>query len=279
MIKNTIALGYSDEHTVKLLPWRNSNGILIAGTPGSGKTYTASWLLAQYAYNGTSLIVADYGASITVEQTLLDSVGYLSPAFLYPPITKPERIVETIERVTALGNDRYTGKNSDHYPIMFVIDEFPAFITAYKPPKTQTTKVHGDRRADSGEVRTTIDAPTFLDTLLESILKLRKVNIHFMIIGQEWAQMSTQGIRAIRSNIGDKLIHRLDKNGAILFGFESAEEKRIIQNLPVGYTYYQSEVLRTPKMTDKVMGIIEQRLQERHWPKTNELADLLYAEL
>lgn len=261
-IKNTIVVGYTSPTTVRLLPWRNSNGILIAGIPGFGKTYTASWLLAQYAYLGTSLVLADYGASQTTDQTLLDSLSFVSESFLLEPVTKASDIVETIRLIDRLGSLRYSGEiqPQDHYPIMFVIDEFPAFITNYKPPKTHTTKVRGEVKSEQGQTKTIQSEPTFLDSLLASILKLRKVNIHFMLIGQEWSQMGTVGIRAIRSNIGDKILHRLDKNGSALFGFDSKEERTIIQKLPVGYSYFNGDVLRTPRMTDSTMSLIQKRV-------------------
>lgn len=240
-----IYLGTSDNEHIRL-PWNTSNGILIAGKSGSGKSQSAALYLTQYAIKGAKLVICDAGAATGIQETLLDRVTHLTNAFLRPPATTLESIASYIQWIQTIGENRYSGKDADRTPIIFVIDEFSAFILNYKPSKERIiTRQKIDDRQTSIETQ---ELPNFLEKLIMSVSKYRKVNIRFVIIGQEWAQMSTSGIRALRSNITDIILHRLDNNGARLFGFTSQKDIQTIMNLPVGSAFYQGSVLRVPLM-------------------------------
>lgn len=263
MISNTISLGFIDNTNLRLLPWRNSNGILLAGVSGYGKSTTAAFLLSQYAYNGTKMLICDYGASSSQSETLINNIDYLEPSFLADPAFDGKDIVKVIERAERLGNDRMSGKipAAQHYPIMVVIDEFATFCINNAPPDEVNTVVSGSKYDEGGETRTVTKAPTYLDLLIGSILRFRKVNIHYMLISQEWASMASNSVRKLRSNMTDKICHRLDKNLSNLF-FEDTKEKRACMALPVGKVLYNGDVLTIPTMTDSVVNAVSKRTRE-----------------
>lgn len=262
-MKNTIIVGTDKNAERVKLGWENSNGILLAGVSGSGKSQSASWILTQYAYKGTKLIMCDYGAGLGTPETLLERVPHLEPAYIMPPATTKDEIAARIRAIQEFGDRRYTGQipKEQHYPIVFVIDEFPAFLKDYAPPEVTVTKVSGNKY-EEGEEKIVEKANGYLDQLLVSILKLRKVNIHFVLVGQEWAQAGTAGVRAIRSNITDKIIHKLDTAQAKLFGYISAHEGRVISNLPVGTAIYNRTPVRIPLLTDTHIDDCKRRLEQ-----------------
>lgn len=128
------------------------------------------------------------------------------------------------------------------------------------PPEVTVTKISGDKYSEEGEEKTIERKSKYIDDLLTAILALRKVNIHFMLIGQEWAQAGTTGVRALRSNITDRIYHRMDAAQAKLFGFTQVQLIRQIENLPVGRAMYKDHIVRVPLLNDKMMNDTVSRL-------------------
>lgn len=260
MLQNTIRLGNTFDGDKVSLHWRNSNGILIAGIPGSGKSQSAALYLTQYAYSGTKIVLCDYNAALGTGETLLDRVTHLEPAFILPAATTKDKIVEYIGFIKQLGDNRYSGADIDHYPIIFVIDEFPAFLMDYEPEQRITTRIEGDKRSDEGEVKTTIKAIGFIEELVSSILKFRKVNIHYMLIGQEWAQMGTAGVRPLRSNMTDRVLHRMDESQALLFGITDSATRRQMQHFKTGQALYNDTPIQVPLLTDNHIRQVQEKI-------------------
>lgn len=253
-IQNTIIVG-RNRQGVKLLPWQNNNGMIIAGVSGSGKSQTASLYLTQYAYNGARIILGDYGASLNTGESLTERLAHLQDAFLVPPVSSSKDIIGYIEMIQQLGKQRQLN-NAEMFPLVFAIDEFSAFVLSANPPKRM-------RRVKEGEYTEVSTEQTYLEKLIESIITLRKFNIRFMLIGQEWAQLKSSGIRALRSNISTTVLHRLDTTLAGLFGFTSSDEKRSIMNLGVGQIYYQNERYQVPMLDDAFIAKTVNRISNQ----------------
>lgn len=249
----TIILGRNKEG-IKILPWNNNNGMIIAGVSGSGKSQTASLYLTQYAHNGAKIILGDYGASMNTGESLTERVSHLHRAMLLPPVSSASDIIRYVDTVREIGRQRQNGK-AEMFPLIFAIDEFSAFVLAANPPKRT-------RRIKDGEYTETTTEQTYLEKLIESIITLRKFNIRFMLIGQEWAQLKSSGIRAIRSNIATQVIHKLDNNLAGLFGFSTTEDKRQIMNLGVGQIYFNGARYQVPLLDDTFITQTVQRLDK-----------------
>lgn len=265
-IKNTLVVGHRKGERI-LVPWRNSNGLLIAGIPGTGKSTTASYYIHQYAYKGTKFIICDYNAALGTGETLLSRVNHLEDTFLYPPATTKKQIEDYIYQIQKIGDDRYSGRQTDHFPILFVIDEFPAFIYDYSPPQVTNTKVSGDKKSDEGETRITERAPDFIESLTSSLWKYRKVNIHFMLIGQDWAQAGTNGVRKLRSAITDRVIHRVDESQAAMFGFSTRIEQKYISSMSTGVAFYKGSTgdglsIAIPEITEDFSNAVLTKIQE-----------------
>lgn len=250
-IQNTIILG-RNKNGIKVLPWNNNNGMIIAGVSGSGKSQTASLYLTQYAHNGARIILGDYGATMYTGESLTERVAHLNKAMLLPPVNTARDIINYIDRIKDIGRQRQEGK-AEMFPLIFAIDEFSAFVMAANPPKRTRTIKEGEYK----EVQT---EQTYLEKLIESIITLRKFNIKFMLIGQEWAQLKSSGIRSIRSNITTQIIHRLDNSLAGLFGFTGVEDKRQIMNLGVGQIYFNGDRYQVPLLDDKFIAQTVKRL-------------------
>jgi hypothetical protein len=241
-----LALGYTDYATVKYMEWDNSNGILIAGKSGSGKSQTASHYLTQYAAMGARLIVCDFDASVNTEQTLINRLEHLQDSFLLPPATTGEQIIQYLEIAKMIGDRRYRGIDTDKYPIIFAIDEVSAFLLSNRPPRmTRTIKLEDDWVVKE-------EKPTYIEEFLGTVNKLRKVNFRFLLIGQEWAQFSTQGAAAIRSAFSHRIIHSIDARGAkLLLAAPSAATLRMIENLETGKAMYFDTLLTVPFLASK----------------------------
>jgi len=257
--KNTIILG-TNKNGLLPLSWLDlRNGMLIAGASGMGKSNTMAFYLTQYAYNGAKIILCDYGGSGASEETLVHRIEHLKPAFYnnMKPATTMKEIVQYIRIVNTLIKERQV--SGDMSQVLFVVDEFSAFLLAIEPEQRKeiTRDINGNK--------TTIaikKEPTFLSSFLESVITARKYNIRFIIAGQEWAQISTNGVRAIRSAFTNHIIHGLDSGSAKLFAENDSKLIRIIQLLETGYAYIRpaNDIYKIPLLLEDFVIDTEEKL-------------------
>ena len=69
-----LIVGHRDDQWMSL-PWKENNGLLVAGQSGSGKSQTAAFYLIQYALQGVKLILCDYDSPDGDEETLSERVS------------------------------------------------------------------------------------------------------------------------------------------------------------------------------------------------------------
>jgi len=153
-----IVLGFdmNSPRKVRTLSWDGIlNGILINGMSGSGKSQTAAYLLSQFAYVGTKLIICDYDASGN-EQTLSSRLSHARHSFLFPPATEQTQVLDYIDTLTRIGEQRKDNPRN-HYPIMFVLDEAATFFRNTPPPKRTQTIKHVDGTTEVKKFPTYID--------------------------------------------------------------------------------------------------------------------------
>lgn len=225
------------------LQWKQNNGILIAGLSGSGKSQTAAWLLTQYAYAGVQLIVCDYDAPVDDDESeaLSDRIHHLEKSFLMPPVRK----VADIKRYLTALEQEYELRLNDptrRFPLMFVIDEVSALLSELK----DDTEYGG------------------IQTFAANMLKIRKVNMRAMIIGQEWSSgFSTQIMRPIRSAFRVKIIHNLDSaNAKLVLDMPTSDDIRTIGKLQTGQIFFNGDTYQVPLLSDVFIEKVERTLAE-----------------
>jgi len=247
-----IVLGFdmNSPRKVRTLSWDGIlNGILINGMSGSGKSQTAAYLLSQFAYLGTKLIICDYDASGN-EQTLSSRLSHARHSFLFPPATEQTQVLDYIDTLTRIGEQRKDNPRN-HYPIMFVLDEAATFFRNTPPPKRTQTIKHVDGTTEVKKF------PTYIDYMLSQIYTLRKLNIRFMFIAQDWAKVSSVNTRALREGISTKLLLRTDATAAKMFGYETTAEKRLLKSLKRGEVFYDGSIYKVPTIDDKLIRALE----------------------
>lgn len=258
-----IVAGYN-KHTKYKIPWKTSNGVLVAGQSGSGKSTYIAWILSQYAYKGARIIVCDYGASIETEDTLLNKVSHLNRAIIRTATTTND-IDQAIKFVRDIGEKRYNGTDKDRTPIIVCIDECAAYILDSSGTSKKNIRVEGNRRSLEGETVTTDVDNVLLRDLFQSIIRYRKVEIHFILASQNWTQLGTNGTKAIRNALSEKVFLRTSLDELALFGLTDKSHKDILNRLRIGMVYYlgslyEPTVLAWPKLSDSMITEVEQKL-------------------
>jgi hypothetical protein len=228
------------------LNWDTSNGIIIAGRSGSGKSNTAAHYLTQLAAQGVKLIICDYNGGGGTGQSLIERIEHLGDAFLWPAVTEEQDIIRYIESLHELGKQRLKGKIpiSEHFPIVFVIDEFSSFV-ANTPPPVQITTIK------EGDTKTITRAPTYMQRALDMLITVRKANMRVIVMGQNWLQSGTTShVRAFRSNFSDIVLHGLSARDAGLF-IDDRDVARVVETLKTGQIYYNGNRLYVPLLNSR----------------------------
>ena len=245
----------------KVLKWDEFNGLIIAGRSGSGKSSTASLLLAQMVAQGAKMILCDHNGGLT--ETLADRMYFANKANYLPPATNVTQIRKYIDYIQALGTKRLQKETDDYTPIVFVIDEFTGFLSA-------VGSIKKTRKTKEDDFTVTETEATFLDKLLESVTAFRKVNIRFMFIGHIWTDIGTKGIRSLRDQCGVTIVHSLAPVDARLFTQDNDVQARI-PKLPKGKAFYnainsQSEdvLIAIPYLTTDAIERLQPKIDACH---------------
>ena len=223
--------------SIQALDWRKCNGIIIPGQSGSGKTNTAIHYMSQYAAQGVKLIVCDYNGGL--EQTLYDQIDHLDDALLWPPVVESEEIVEYIDRIHELGQKRLQKRDMNQFPILFVVDEFSSFISNTPPPNEVTV-------TRSGDTKITTRKAQYMQRFVDALTTTRKVDIRFMVMGQNWIQAgTTSSLRQFRDNFNTIVFHKLSHTDAKLFTTDIKVIKQI-EALKPGLVIHDGTLLKVP---------------------------------
>ncbi len=278
-----IVLGYLiKNHTPRNLvtiPWDNI-GILVVGRPGSGKSHVIASMLTQYVLKGADVIVAEYNADPSNEQSLLYRIKHLHVHLLKPPVTSGNDIVKLIQWIKQELTLRQQGK-SPRTPLIVVLDEFFQFAASVKVPEEVNIKKQGDARSDEGETITKQKAPSFWEDLLSAQTDMRKNNIRIILAAQETSSTATSNLmRQVRDMFRFKLIMNLSPKGADLLGITDRAAQRLIDSLKRGRIYVNGSIIGVPypinpEWIDAVHRLpIKQRAEvipEQHTWDTEEL--------
>jgi hypothetical protein len=165
--------------------------IAVAGLPGSGKTVTASSLIAQAVHAGAAVFVADPHGEVA--GGLLEAVRPLSGGFERQAV-RPDEIAAMARLVALIARRRLDGLDAADQPVVYCIDEFLSLIA-----------------------RGVLPDDTLTD-LLTVALEARKVRVHGIVISQNWtARAMPAHIGAmLRTAATHRLVHRADETTAAI---------------------------------------------------------------
>lgn len=247
-----IKLGLTPRKTWRIFKWDYSAGMLIAGNPGTGKSQTAAFYITQFAAKGAKIILGEYSAYSMNGEGLVDRSAHIRPAFYLPPAQTGDDLVDYIDRYKELADirlDPIKGKTVEHFPIVFVIDEFSALMLDYQK-----------------------QIP--IEKLRSMSMTMRKVNMRMMIIGQSWAMLGRQ-VPQLRAMFDQVIIHRLAKNNAEIFA-RGNEEITAVMRLKPGYVMKDGEMMYVPSaLRGNNLDLYRQRIAEMHSNPNHLLEGLL----
>lgn len=247
-----IILGITQRKTARRLLWNQSNGLIVAGGSGSGKSQTACWYATQYALKGCKIVLGEYSAYSVQGEGLVDRCDHLRAAFYYPPARTAEDVIEYIHRLKALADirlDPEKGKTVQHFPLVCFLDEFSALMLDYKK-----------------------DMP--VDKLRSMAMTIRKANMKMVILGQSWSQLQNE-IPQMRNAFDHVVIHRISALNVKVFDPSSRTAQQVVR-LDPGYALKDGDLMYVPsRMSDKNLEYARKKLTEIHPPQS--IDDLLEA--
>lgn len=244
----TLYLGAVKKGLVSI-KWRNINGIIVPGKPGSSKTNTAVFLANQLVANGVKLVRLDYEADETNPQTFINQTSHLTYADFMPYQVEYDEIEKTIAALYELGLKRRkqgTLENANQFPIAVMIDEITSLLAL---PSTRIEVTHKEELDENTTKSTKKREKTMMDNLNDMMRMFRKANIKFIVMGQNWQAVGNASKMAtFRNNFNTVLYHKIVARDVELFGVADSEIKKVIQRLNPGQLVYNNVVVYVPHM-------------------------------
>lgn len=215
--KNLI-VGLRYDNEVSVWRWDNSAAIAVIGTTGSGKTENTAYWLTQLACQGVRLAICD--PHHKDKQSLTAKTQHLRQAYLEEPITEYSQYEPFVRSIYELGKARLDDPTLERYPIMVAIDEFTSYILQTK-----------------GAAKTTV-------TLLnDAVNQYRKVDIRFILIGQQFGE-AVRITSNLRDAISSAFILKCSHNDSARF-----TNKLVTTGLQPGQVLYEDQVCLVPRLT------------------------------
>ncbi len=175
--QHPLILGYG-EHGPITGGWKSLYSSGLGGLQGSGKTWTAAFLLAQSAINGAQLVICDPHAGD--EESLAARVQPLAPAFLCDIADDERSILQALKLADEELQRRKDG-DPNRRPLIVAVDEWTSL-----------------RRGELAE-----QLPRFVE---DFSTEGRKLNIHIMLLGQRWDKES---VGPFRNTLASSYVHRM----------------------------------------------------------------------
>lgn len=238
---NPLLLGYSRDTGAEIVgDWKDLYSCAVGGLSGSGKSWTATYLLAQAALHGSRLLILDPHAESA--ESLAARLAPLSSRFVCAPATTPREMLAALELAAGeLERRKAGGYVRGSAPIVIVADEFSAL-----------------QRGELAEP---------LAHLIEGLAQEgRKLDLYGMVCGQVWTA-SRAGGTELRDSLASAYVHRLRPAQArVLTGYTAADLPGDLLELPPGHAYMLSTAgdLRPviiPQMTPADVARVAQLLE------------------
>nr|MDP9416224.1 hypothetical protein [Pseudomonadota bacterium] len=175
--RQPLILGYG-EHGPITGGWKSLYSSGLGGLQGSGKTWTAAYLLAQSAINGAQFVICDPHAGD--EESLATRVQPLAPALLCDIADDERSILQALKLADEEFQRRKDG-DSNRRPLIVAVDEWTSL-----------------RRGELAE-----QLPRFVE---DFSTEGRKLNVHIMLLGQRWDKES---VGPFRNTLASSYVHRM----------------------------------------------------------------------
>lgn len=192
--------------------WLDLYSTAIGGLTGSGKTWTAAFLIAQsMMHNGRALVIDPHAGDSESLSTRLEP---LQGRMIAEPASSPRDMLATVKLVQS-EYERRKQSNTDRVPWLLVCDEFSSLM-----------------RGELAEP---------LALLLEAIAQEgRKLHIYALALGQNWKTTRTGG-GELRDSFASAFIHRIRPAQAkMITGMAQDDLPRDLLELPPGTSYLLS---------------------------------------
>lgn len=234
--RQPLILGYQGSQAITG-DWRSLYSSGLGGLQGSGKTWTAAYLLAQSAAAGARLVVCDPHAGD--EESLAIRTAALAPAYLCD-VAEDERAIFNALKLADGELQRRKNGHPDRTPIIVAVDEWSSL-----------------RRGPLAEL-----LPAFIE---DFSTEGRKLNCHVMLLGQRWDKSS---VGDFRNTLASSYVHRMRSDEArMMTGLRASALPGDTLQLPPGVAYLldtRGSLARVqiPYITPADMLAIGQRLAE-----------------
>lgn len=232
--KQPLILGYGPEGAITG-DWRSLYSSGIGGLQGSGKTWGASFLLAQSALAGARLVVCDPHARDS--ESLAARVSPLSAAFVCDIAEDDRSILSALRLADDVLQGRKKG-DSDRTPVIVAIDEWASL-----------------RR---GELATVL--PRFVE---DFSTEGRKLNCHLLLLSQRWDKPA---VGDFRNTLASSYVYRMRADEArMMTGLRAGMLPEDTLQLQPGECYLlnthgQLVKVRIPQMTSADLANVGRRL-------------------
>jgi len=245
-----IILGANIDSEPVVWKWAYENALAVAGKGGSGKTTSSAYWLSQLAAQGVRFLMCD--PHMAHKESLYAQTDFMHDALLKQCAGTHEQTMEYIQLFHSIGAKRITNEETNHYPLMLVIDEFTSFVINYSAAKSAVV------------------------TLLDSLNQLRKCQMKVMLLGQTWGQ-ALKTISSMRDALSSTVVLRSSYNDAAKF-CASSQTARDAMLLTPGEGFYQDEKIWIPQVTSTGKLIVTRRVHAfKHTPlQTQHIASQRY---
>lgn len=210
----SLLVGYDASQAPQYIEMDSCSFVIVGGQPRAGKTSTVKLLLAQAAYMGWHIAVADMHAG--KESGLLRVCQPISGAFIKQATTADE-IAHMIRWVDKIGQRRLDGDKIDA-PVLLVVDEYSNLVLRKLLPPDVLALVPAMAMAYAG------------------------VQVHGMIIGHDFSASLLGGAlgTSLRRATTHRIVHKIAPDAAELI-LPSAAVARQAANLESGGAIYWGE--------------------------------------
>jgi len=205
--RQPLIFGYGDAGEALTGDWRQLYSTGLGGLQGSGKTWTAAYLLAQSALNGARLVICDPHAGDA--ESLAARVAPLRSSFACDIAEDDRAILHALQFADGELQRRKKG-HADRTPLIVAIDEWSSL-----------------RRGQLAEL---------LPLIVEDFSSEgRKLNCHVMLMGQRWDKAS---VGDFRNTLASSYVHRMRPDEArMMTGLRASALPADTLQLPPGTAY------------------------------------------
>jgi len=223
----SLLVGYAADQTPQYIEMDSCSTIIVGGQPRAGKTSTVKLLLAQAAYMGWHIAVAD--PHIRKKDGLLNVCQPISGAFIKQAV-EPDEIAAMIRWVDKIGQKRLDGDKIDA-PVLLVIDEFSNVVLREWVPKDVLALLAAMTMAYAG------------------------VQVHMLIIGHDFSAKLLGGSlgTSLRRATTHRIVHKIAADAAEMI-LPSAAWGRVAADLGTGSAVYWGEGSPLPLTVPWIQG-------------------------